>query len=110
MGVGGRGKCPGAPSHHLKEGEDRQNGIGKRKNRRPKRYRKSRMAKNGNGIKKKKKMYTHTQRTNIHPLREGDEASVFLVVDKEAIKGNIIINKIGETHRGLRKDGWRKEP
>jgi hypothetical protein len=21
MGVGGRGKCPGAPSHHLKEGE-----------------------------------------------------------------------------------------
>jgi hypothetical protein len=24
MGVGGRGKCPGAPSHHLKEGEDRQ--------------------------------------------------------------------------------------
>jgi hypothetical protein len=33
-------------------------------------------------------MYTHTQRTNIHPLRQGDEASVFLVVDKEAIKGN----------------------
>jgi hypothetical protein len=31
MGVGGRGKCPGAPSHHLKEGEDRQNGIGKGK-------------------------------------------------------------------------------
>jgi hypothetical protein len=29
MGVGGRGKCPGAPSHHLKEGEDRQKGIGK---------------------------------------------------------------------------------
>jgi hypothetical protein len=24
MGVGGRGKCPGAPSHHLKEGEDRK--------------------------------------------------------------------------------------
>ncbi|KAH0822033.1 hypothetical protein GEV33_000758 [Tenebrio molitor] len=23
MGVGCRGKCPGAPSHHLKEGEDR---------------------------------------------------------------------------------------
>jgi hypothetical protein len=21
MGVGGRGKCPGAPSHHMKEGE-----------------------------------------------------------------------------------------
>jgi hypothetical protein len=21
MGVGGRGKCPGAPSYHLKEGE-----------------------------------------------------------------------------------------
>jgi hypothetical protein len=33
MGVGGRGKCPGAPSHHLKEGEDRQKkkGIGKEK-------------------------------------------------------------------------------
>jgi hypothetical protein len=27
MGVGGRGKCPGAPSHHLKEGER----IGKKK-------------------------------------------------------------------------------
>jgi hypothetical protein len=53
MGVGGREKCPGAPSHHLKEGEDRQNGIGKRKNLRPK----SRMAKNRNGIKKKNKKY-----------------------------------------------------
>jgi hypothetical protein len=51
--VGGRGKCPGAPSHHLKEGEDRQNGIGKRKNRRPKRYRKKPYGKNGNGIKLK---------------------------------------------------------
>jgi hypothetical protein len=29
MGVGGRRKCPGVPSHHLKEGEDRQKGIGK---------------------------------------------------------------------------------
>jgi hypothetical protein len=57
MGVGGRGKCPGAPSHHLKEGEidKKKKGIGKRKNRRPKRYRKNRMAKNGNGILKKKK-------------------------------------------------------
>jgi hypothetical protein len=54
MGVGGRGKCPGAPSHHLKEGEDRQKKELESKNRRPKRYRKkSRMAKNGNGIKKK---------------------------------------------------------
>jgi hypothetical protein len=29
--VGDRGKCPGAPSHHPKEGEDRQKGIGKEK-------------------------------------------------------------------------------
>jgi hypothetical protein len=36
-------------------------------------------------------------------LKQGDEASVFLVVDKEAIKGNIIINKICETHRGFKK-------
>jgi hypothetical protein len=53
MGVGGRGKCPGAPSHHLKEGER----IGKNKlevkNGRPKRYRKSRMARNGKALKKK---------------------------------------------------------
>jgi hypothetical protein len=56
--VGGRGKCPGAPSHHLKEGEDRQNGTGKRKNRRPKRYRKKPYGKNGNGIKLKKKKKT----------------------------------------------------
>jgi hypothetical protein len=48
-------------------------------------------------------MYTHTQRTNVHPLKQGDEASVFLVVDKEATKGNIIINKICETHRGFKK-------
>jgi hypothetical protein len=54
--VGGRGKCPGAPSYHLKEGEDRQNGIGKRKNRRPKRYRKSRMAKKKREWHKKKKI------------------------------------------------------
>jgi hypothetical protein len=50
MGVGGRGKCPGAPSHHLKEGEDRQKEIGKEKTAERKRYRKSRTAKNGNGI------------------------------------------------------------
>jgi hypothetical protein len=62
MGVGGRGKCPGAPSHHLKEGEiNKKKGIGKKKNRRPKRYRKSRMAKNGNSIKKKKKVYSVTK-------------------------------------------------
>jgi hypothetical protein len=54
MGVGGRGKCPGAPLHHLKE-----EGWAKKelelKNGRPKGTVKSRMAKNGNGVLKKKK-------------------------------------------------------
>jgi hypothetical protein len=45
MGVGGRGKCPGAPSHHLKEGKDRQNVTGKGKTADRKGTVKSRMAK-----------------------------------------------------------------
>jgi hypothetical protein len=48
MGVGGRGKCPGAPSHHLKGNCNGKSG-------RPKGTVKSRMAKNGNGNLKKKK-------------------------------------------------------
>jgi hypothetical protein len=51
MGVGGRGKCPGAPSHHLRKAKGNCNG----KSGRPKGTVKSRMAKNGNGNKKKKK-------------------------------------------------------
>jgi hypothetical protein len=50
MGVGGRGKCPGAPSHHLRKGKKRKIV----KSGRPKGTVKSRMAKNGKAIKKKK--------------------------------------------------------
>jgi hypothetical protein len=53
MGVGGRGKCPGAPSHHLRKGKKRK--IVMEKSGRPKGTVKSRMAKNGKAIKKKKK-------------------------------------------------------
>jgi hypothetical protein len=49
--VGGRGKCPGAPSHHLRKAKGNCNG----KSGRPKGTVKSRMAKNGNGNLKKKK-------------------------------------------------------
>jgi hypothetical protein len=51
MGVGGRGKCPGVPSHHLRKAKGNCNG----KSGRPKGTVKSRMAKNGNGNLKKKK-------------------------------------------------------
>jgi hypothetical protein len=53
MGVGGRGKCPGAPSHHLKERIMEMIKENELKNGRPKRYRKSRMAKTGMAKKKK---------------------------------------------------------
>jgi hypothetical protein len=54
MGVGGRGKCPGAPSHHLRRQKELE-----WKNGRPKGTVKSRMVKNGNGnLKKKKKKKT----------------------------------------------------
>jgi hypothetical protein len=53
MGVGGRGKCPGAPSHHLRRQRNKE--IGMEKDSRPKGTVKSRMAKNGNGKFKKKK-------------------------------------------------------
>jgi hypothetical protein len=58
MGVGGRGKCPGAPSHHLKEGEDRQkkrNWKGKTADR--KGTVKAVWPKTGMAFKKKKKSY-----------------------------------------------------
>jgi hypothetical protein len=55
MGVGGRGKCPGAPSHHLKEGEDRQNGIGKGKTADRKGTVKAVWQKTGMALKKKNK-------------------------------------------------------
>jgi hypothetical protein len=51
MGVGGRGKCPGAPAHHLRRQRNKE--IGMEKNGRPKGTVKSRMAKNGNGKKKR---------------------------------------------------------
>jgi hypothetical protein len=54
MGVGGRGKCPGAPSHHLKEGEDRQKEIGKEKPPTEKGTVKAVWQKTGMALKKKK--------------------------------------------------------
>jgi hypothetical protein len=47
MGVGGRGKCPGAPSHHLRKAKKKE--IAKEKAADRKGTVKSRMAKNGNG-------------------------------------------------------------
>jgi hypothetical protein len=47
MGVGGRGKCPGAPSHHLRRQRNKE--IGMENDSRPKGTVKSLMAKNGNG-------------------------------------------------------------
>jgi hypothetical protein len=51
-GRGWPGKVPRSPvaPHEGRRDRQKKKGIGKRKNRRPKRYRKSRMAKNGNGI------------------------------------------------------------
>jgi hypothetical protein len=46
-------RSPVAPPEGRRDRQKKKKGIGKRKNRRPKRYRKSRMAKNGNCIKKK---------------------------------------------------------
>jgi hypothetical protein len=65
MGVGGRGKCPGAPSHHLRRQRNKE--IGMEKDSRPKGTVKSRMAKNGNGkFKKKKKKKKKLKFNNLH--------------------------------------------
>jgi hypothetical protein len=55
MGVGGRGKCPGAPSYHLKEGEDRME-LEKGKTADRKGTVKAVWQKTGMAIKKKKKI------------------------------------------------------
>jgi hypothetical protein len=64
MGVGDRGKCPGAPSHHLKEGEDRQNGIGKGKTADRKGTVKAVWQKTGMAL-IKKKIFTHNIERSI---------------------------------------------
>jgi hypothetical protein len=65
MGVGGRGKCPGAPSHHLRRQKEQGNWYGK--DSRPKGTVKSRMAKNGNGKFKKKK-----KKKKLDLLKQGE--------------------------------------
>jgi hypothetical protein len=78
--VGGRGKCPGAPSHHLR----RQKGNWNGKNGRPKGTVKSRMAKKREWQLKKKKnirsmSITKQKNTNIFHLFHCQQTQSLLI-------------------------------